>query len=125
MNRLKLSLPVFAIPLLLSFLYLAVSVSHAGKDEHKHDIVQGNIVCLLPDHKEGTVKPVIASEPCYGIQPHAHVIVGTKGEHKGFVYAIEGSENAIEKFEKRKDRKDVKVEGSIRGSQKGWILSID
>lgn len=129
MKELKLSLLVSLMFAMLFSITLAapnsLAMEHEQDHAHEKDIVQGNIVCLIPDRDKGTVKPVIASEQCHGMQPHAHVIVGTKGEHKGFVYGIEGSPEAIEKLEKMEDRTDVKIEGNVSGTERGWILKMD
>ena len=77
----------------------SLAMEHEKDHANEKEVVQGNIVCLIPDRDKGTVKPVIASEPCHGSQPHAHVLVGTKGKHEGFVYGIQGSPEKIEKLE--------------------------
>lgn len=108
-----------------SFVILSFSlISSAEEDVHKEDIVKGNIICLLPNHAEGTVKPVIAVSPCTGLAPHAHVILDTRTK-EGNVYAVMGSPEAIERLQSISARKDVDVKGKIGGDQSAWILTVE
>lgn len=107
------------------FALISLNIAHADKhDVHKDDIVQGNIICLFPDKDSGSVAPVIATSPCDGKPTHAHVIVDTRGE-VGQVYAVEGTDEAITRLEKKSKRKGVDVKGKISGSQKAWIITVD
>ena len=109
----------------LSFVVLSFSlISSAEEDAHKDDIVQGNVICLLPNHAEGTVKPVIATGPCNNLAPHAHVILDTRTK-EGNVYAVMGSPEAIERLEKTSNRQNVEVKGKIGGDQSAWILTVE
>ena len=109
----NLSLNCLVYLFVLSFAVLSFSlIAGAEEDKHKDDIVTGNIICLIPNQAEGTVKPVIASGPCNGLGPHAHVVLDTRGK-EGNVYAVTGSADAIERLEKTSSRKNVDVKGKI------------
>lgn len=111
--------------LVFSFVILSFSlISSAEEDVHKDDIVQGNVICLLPSVAEGTVKPVIAVSPCNGLPSHAHVILDTRTK-EGNVYAVMGSPEAIERLEKTSNRTNVEVKGKIGGDQSAWILTVE
>ena len=105
-------------------LFTVVPALHAEEDIHKDDIVVGNVVCLLPDVSKGTVKPVIATGPCNGHDPHSHVIFDTRSK-VGNVYAVQGSPEARERLEKTTNRNNVKVKGKFNSDQSAWILSDD
>ncbi len=110
---------------LLSFVVLSFSfTANAEEEVHEDDIIVGNVICLLPNVADGTVKPVIASGPCNGHGEHAHVVLDTRTK-EGSVYAVTGSPEAIERLEKTPARKNVEVKGKIGGNQDAWILSVD
>ena len=110
---------------ILSFVVLSFSLTASAETEvHEEDIIVGNIICLLPNVADGTVKPVIASGPCNGHGEHAHVVLDTRTK-EGSVYAVTGSPEAIERLEKTPTRKNVEVKGKIGGNQDAWILSVD
>ena len=110
---------------LLSFMVLSFSFTASAEEEvHADDIVVGNVICLLPNVAEGTVKPVIASGPCNGHSAHAHVVLDTRTK-EGNVYAVTGSAEAIERLEKTSNRQNVEVKGKIGGDQKAWIITVD
>lgn len=110
---------------LTAFVVLSFSfVANAEGDVHEEDIIVGNVICLLPNVADGTVKPVIASGPCNGHGQHAHVVLDTRTK-EGNVYAVAGSPEAIERLEKTPTRKNVEVKGKIGGNQDAWILSVD
>ena len=110
---------------LLSFVVLSFSLTaNAEEGVHQDDIMVGNVICLLPSYGDGTVKPVIASGPCNGLGPHAHVILDTRTK-VGNVYAVTGSPEALERLTKTSERKNVEVKGKIGGNQDAWILTVD
>ena len=110
---------------LLSFVVLSFSLTaSAEEDVHQDDIMVGNVICLLPNYAEGTVKPVIASGPCNGLDAHAHVILDTRTK-VGNVYAVTGSPEAIERLTKTSARKNVEVNGKVGGNQDAWIITVD
>ena len=110
---------------LTTFLALSFSLSASAEAEvHDEDIIVGNVICLLPNVADGTVKPVIASGPCNGHGEHAHVVLDTRTK-EGNVYAVTGSEDAIERLEKTPARKNVEVKGKIGGNQDAWIITVD
>ena len=120
-----LNLSSFGYVFLLAFVVLSFSfAANAEEEVHADDIVVGNVICLLPSVADGTVKPVIASGPCNGLGPHAHVILDTRTK-EGNVYAVTGSSESIERLEKTSSRKNVEVKGRIGGNQDAWILSVD
>lgn len=75
---------------------------------NENDILKGNIICLLPEYKSGTVKPVIATSPCDGYAPHAHVILDTRSK-VGNIYAVQGSPEAINRLSKHLIEKMLKL----------------
>jgi len=106
-------------------LFLSVSfyISKA-EDPHAQDSVKGNVICLIPNYEKGIVTPVVATAPCDGSTPHAHVIVEQRGK-VGNVYAVQGSPEALERLEKTSNRTNVVVKGKISGSDKGWVITVD
>ena len=119
----------FLVLIFLSFLsipLLTVSTAMAEEDKHKEDIkpLTGNVICLLPDKKTGSVTPVIATSPCDKLPQHAHVFVDLRGE-VGQVYAVQGSEEAILRLEKTSNRENVEIKGKIGGNQDAWIITVD
>lgn len=83
--------------------------------------IEGNVICLIPDYANGTVKPVIASGPCDGMPPHQHLVV-TKDK----VYVLQGLQEGLMKIEKNQQRTDVKITGKVEGSdQTGWVLFVN
>jgi hypothetical protein len=83
--------------------------------------VKGTILCLLPDYAKGTVKPVVASGPCNEMEPHAHVVYTEDGQ----IYALEGSEEAIQKMQMNPERKGVTVKGKLQGNPGAWVLFVE
>lgn len=113
----------FVSIMFLSF-FMFSSISNATVDEHKDDIVYGNVICLLPDYATGNVKPIIANENCSGHAPHAHVVLDTRSK-VGNVYAVQGSPEAIERIQSLKKKTNVAVKGKISGDQRAWILTVE
>jgi len=91
---------------------------------NENDILKGNVICLLPEYKSGTVKPVIATAPCDGYAQHAHVILDTRSK-VGNVYAVLGSSEAITRLEQTSNRKDVEIKGKISGNATGWVITVE
>ena len=121
----NISFKGFVYLFVLSFAVLSFSfIAMAEEDPHKDDIVTGNVICLLPNVAEGTVKPVIATGPCNGLAPHAHVILDTRSK-EGNVYAVKGSPEAIERLQKSPNRKNTEIKGKIGGDQSAWILTVE
>lgn len=108
------------VTLIFSFAYFAV----AEESIHKDDIHKGNVICLLPDRDNASVKPVIGNEPCNGYAPHAHVFVDTRTP-EGNVYAVNGSPEAIKRLEMLKNKKNVEVKGKVSGNNRGWIITVE
>ena len=106
------------------FVLLSFTLIAEAQDKHKDDIITGNVICLLPNHAKGTVTPVVASGPCHGLQPHAHVILDTRTP-QGYVYAVNGSPEAIKRLEMQESRTKTKVKGQVSGSNRGWILTVE
>ena len=62
-----LNLRGFIFLFVLSFAVMSFSlISSAEEEVHQEDIITGNVICLIPNYAEGSVKPVIASGPCNG-----------------------------------------------------------
>ncbi|MGH7884106.1 MAG: hypothetical protein ACRENO_00265 [Thermodesulfobacteriota bacterium] len=119
MKNLAIYLSVFGL-----FLLFAFQQSSSAEEPAQNGVVRGNVICLLPDHDKGTVKPVIATEPCNGKEAHAHVIIDTRSK-VGNVYAVNGSPEAIQRLEKN-PKKDIDVKGKFSGSdQTGWIITVE
>ena len=120
----------FLVLILLSFLsvplFSSFSTAYAKQHVHKEDIkpLTGNLICLLPDNKTGSVTPVIATSPCVKLPKHAHVFVDFRGE-VGQVYGVQGSPEAITRLQETSNRKDVTVKGKIGGNQDAWIITVD
>ena len=112
-------------PVLLSFIvtvafasFLTAS-SNAADEEIK--TIEGNVICLIPDYDNGTVKPVIASAPCDGMPPHQHIVI-TKDK----VYSLQGLQDGLMKIEQNPQRTNVKIAGKVQGNeQTGWVLFVD
>jgi len=83
--------------------------------------VTGTIYCIFPDYGNGTVKPMIAAEPCNGYEDHAHIIHTNEGR----TYAIHGPQEKITAIEKTSDRKNVTLSGKVQGNNGGWILNVN
>lgn len=83
--------------------------------------ITGNVICLIPDYKKGTVTPVIATGPCNTLPPHQHVIM-TK---EGTVYTIQGLQDGLMKVSLMPQRENVTMAGKIEGNNYGWVLLVD
>ncbi|MCH7519843.1 MAG: hypothetical protein IH964_12570 [Candidatus Dadabacteria bacterium] len=82
--------------------------------------LQGNVVCLLPDYKNGTVQPVIATSPCSGLPQHNHVFVTNNA-----VYSLQGLQDGLMKITQSSNRTNVKITGKVEGSdQTAWVLFV-
>jgi len=113
------------IVICLIFVGLALtSITNAVEDKHQNDIITGTLICLVPNYEEGNVKPVIANENCSGHAPHGHVILDTR-EKVGNVYAVKGSEEAIQRLQSLTNKENIQVKGKISGNQSGWIITVD
>ena len=115
----------FALIFAFALLGLAATGLNAFADEvHEDDIIYGNVICLIPDLEKGTVEPVVANKNCNSPRDHAHVVLDTRSK-EGNVYAVNGTNEAIERLQARTQKKDVAVKGSISGDQKAWIITVD
>jgi hypothetical protein len=83
--------------------------------------VEGTIVCLIPNYEKGNVTPVVAQGPCNELTPHAHVIHTKDGQ----IYALHGSEEAIQKLEASPEKTNAKIRGKLQGNQGAWILFVE
>jgi len=96
-----------------------------GEEEmHKNVTLKGNVICLLPEYKSGKVKPVIATAPCDGYAPHAHVILDTRSK-VGNVYAVQSSPEALKRLQQTSNRKDIEIKGKISGNTTGWVITVE
>lgn len=117
MQRFKMV--VLSLVMVVGFTSLVAISSHAADEDTK--IVQGNVVCLLPDYESGNVKPVIATHDCSGLPPHHHVVVT-----KDRVYSLQGLQDGLMKIEQNPHRTNVEITGKIEGSdQTGWVLFVN
>ena len=83
--------------------------------------IQGNVICLIPDYKKGTVTPVISTGPCNTLPPHQHILM-TKD---GTVYTIQGLQDGLMKVSLMPQRENVTMAGKIEGNNYGWVLVVD
>ena len=82
--------------------------------------LKGNVICLIPDFKSGTVEPVIATKPCNSFPLHHHFLVTENA-----VYSLQGLEAGLMKIEQNPKRTNVKITGKVKGSkQTGWVLFV-
>ena len=123
------SLYRFAVVLAL-LLFLSVSLlfsfkpAYAENDVHKDGVITGNLICLFPDQNSGKVKPEVLTEPCDTRPEHIHFFLDTK-KNAGYVYAVEGSDDAINRLKKSTKRKNIDLKGKISGNEKAWIITVD
>ncbi len=114
----------FSILMLALVLGIAFSVAFSNSsfaDKDKATSVKGNVICLIPNYEDGTVKPVIATGPCDGLPPHEHVLVT-----KNTVYSLQGLQDGLMKITQSSNRTNVKITGKVEGSeQTGWILFVN
>ncbi len=114
--------------ILISFLYISLftSFDFAHADNNKDDSVTltGNLICLYPESDSGNVKPIISTKPCSKEIKHLHFFLEIKkGAEK--LYAVEGSQEAINRLENIPKRKNIQLKGKVSGNQRAWILTVD
>lgn len=114
--------------ILISFLFLTAfySLETAYADNNKDDSVTltGNLICLYPESDSGNVKPTISTKPCSKEIKHLHFFLEIKkGAEK--LYAVEGSQAAINRLENIPKRKNIQLKGKVSGNQRAWILTVD
>jgi len=124
--RMNKKIPTFLI--LISFLYISLftSFEFAHADNNKDDSVTltGNLICLYPESDSGNVKPKISTKPCSKEIKHLHFFLEIKkGAEK--LYAVEGSQEAINRLENIPKRKNIQLKGKVSGNQRAWILTVD
>jgi len=124
--RMNKKIPTFLI--LISFLYISLfsSFEFARADNNKDDSVTltGNLICLYPESDSGNVKPIISTKPCSKGIKHLHFFLEIKkGAEK--LYAVEGSQEAINRLENIPKRKNIQLKGKVSGNQRAWILTVD
>lgn len=118
MKHLKLTTLTLILGIAFS---IAFSNSSFADSKDDHATINGNVICLLPDYKTGTVNPVIATTPCDGYPPHHHVVVTDTA-----VYSLQGLQDGLTKIEKNPNRTNVALTGKIQGSeQTGWVLFVN
>lgn len=111
---------IFTLVFAITFL-AAISNSSLADIKDEHATINGNIVCLLPDYKTGSVNPVIATAPCDGYPPHHHVVVTDDA-----VYSLQGLQDGLKKIEKNPKRTNIEIAGKVQGSeQTGWVLFVN
>jgi len=100
---------------------VALSNSSFADSKDNHATINGNVICLLPDYKTGTVNPVIATAPCDGYPPHHHVVVTDDA-----VYSLQGLQDGLKKIERNPNRTNIQIAGKVQGSeQTGWVLFVN
>jgi len=117
MQRVKL----VSLSLLLGIIFSTFPSTFSYSKDEGMTTLRGNVVCLLPDFKNGTVQPVIATSPCSGLPQHNHVLVTNNA-----VYSLQGLDKGLMKIEQSSKRTNVKISGKVKGNkQTGWILFVD
>ena len=111
----KVTLAVLSLMIVIAFAGKSVYAGHEEMQE-----IEGNVICLIPDYAKGTVKPVLATEPCDGMAPHAHVLVGKDGK----IYSLQGLDQGLMKIQKSAQRSNVKIMGKVEGNSRGWVLYV-
>ncbi len=118
--------------ILISFLYISLFSSFEfaradnNADNNKDDSVTltGNLICLYPESDSGNVKLKISTKPCSKEIKHLHFFLEIKkGAEK--LYAVEGSQEAINRLENIPKRKNIQLKGKVSGNQRAWILTVD
>jgi len=124
--RMNIKIPAFLI--LISFFYISLfsSFEFAHADNNKDDSVTltGNLICLYPESASGNVKPIVSTKPCSKEIKHLHFFLETK-RGAGKLYAVEGSQEAINRLENIPKRKNIQLKGKVSGNQRAWILTVD
>ena len=128
MVRIRMNIKKNTFLILISFLYISLfsSFEFAHADNNKGDSVTltGNLICLYPESDSGNVKPVISTKPCSKEIKHLHFFLEIKkGAEK--LYAVEGSQEAINRLENIPKRKNIQLKGKVSGNQRAWILTVD
>lgn len=100
--------------------YILASPSALG-DKGATETVSGTLVCLLPNYEDGSVQPVVATSPCGEKDQHLHVVHTKDGQ----VYALHGTEEAIQNLENSTERDEVQLQGQIQGEQGAWVLYVN
>jgi len=114
--------------ILLSFLsillFSSVEPVHAKNDQNMDDIITGNLICLYPVRNTGNVRPAMSPAPCDKEPDHTHFFLDTgRGVEK--LYAVEGSEETINRLKKTSKRKNIQLKGKISGNQRAWIITVE
>ena len=118
MKQVKLTTLVLFLGIVFS---IAISNLSLADNKDDHATINGNVICLLPDYKTGSVNPVIATAPCDGYPPHHHVVVTDDR-----VYSLQGLQDGLKKIERNPKRSNVEIAGKIQGSeQTGWVLFVN
>lgn len=103
---------------------VGTNINSFAEEVHEDDIIYGNVICLIPDMEKRTVQPVVANKNCNSPRNHAHVVLDTRSK-EGNVYAVNGTNEAVQRLQARTQKKDVAVKGSVSGDQKAWIITVD
>lgn len=117
MQRLRL----LAFSLVMALGFASSFLGHSFAADQGTKTITGTVICLIPDYKNGTVKPVVASGPCNNLPPHQHILI-TKG---GTVYSLQGLQDGLMKIEEMPKKTDVTITGKVKGNKYGWVLYVD
>lgn len=114
---------IFLTFITLSF-FPSFQNAYAEDDNQEVVVLTGNLICLYPVKDTGKVKPIVFHKPCHNEPDHIHFFIDTR---RGFgrVYAVEGSEEAINRLEKIQERRNIQLEGKVSGNQMAWILTVE
>ena len=117
MHRVKL----FAFSLIIAIGLASMFTVRSFAADEGTKTITGTVICLIPDYKKGTVKPVISTGPCNSLPPHQHILV-TKD---GTVYSLQGLQDGLMKVALMPKRTNVTMTGKVEGNNYGWVLYVD
>lgn len=118
----RFTLAATTLLLVSAFVVSLAGTSFGGE---KDVTLKGTLFCILPGKVEKTVQTIVSDGPCDRLEPHSHVLLVQRGM-EGYVYAVQGSKEAITKIEKSTgDRKNFELKGKIGGNQRAWTITVD
>lgn len=116
MQRVNLVLMSLLLGVVFSIVF---STSSFSADEGMKTI-KGNVVCLIPNFRSGTVQTIIATHSCDKLPVHQHVLVTENA-----VYSLQGLQAGLMRIEQSPKRHNVTIVGRVEGSrQTGWVLFV-
>jgi len=83
--------------------------------------ITGKVMCLFPNYRDGSIDPMVATEPCNEHEDHAHLIYTKDAK----TYAVHGPYEKIVEIEQSSKRENVTITGKVQGNQGGWIIYVN